>query len=208
VRQSDAHSWVEIYFPRIGWVSFDPTPPAGRSIAEARGIGDLASFVYSSATRLWDDYVVGIDLDDQARAATAFLNGARAALARIAAWPWPRWIAGLLLVAAIATALRGLRGVRRSTATGADAPGSDRDVPAFYLTLLELLESRDVRRAPHETAAELAERTESFLGPRGLERVRDLTQLYYRVRFDGSTAERSVRRIARALLDDVRQEMG
>ena len=25
VRQSDAHSWVEIYFPGIGWVEFEPT---------------------------------------------------------------------------------------------------------------------------------------------------------------------------------------
>src|SRR5262249_55749991 len=36
VRQSDAHSWVEVYFPREGqnalWVAFDPTPDAGRSV--------------------------------------------------------------------------------------------------------------------------------------------------------------------------------
>jgi protein-glutamine gamma-glutamyltransferase len=28
VRDLDAHSWVEVYFPQIGWVVFDPTPPA------------------------------------------------------------------------------------------------------------------------------------------------------------------------------------
>ena len=27
VRARDAHSWVEVYFPRYGWISFDPTPP-------------------------------------------------------------------------------------------------------------------------------------------------------------------------------------
>ncbi|AFH59635.2 transglutaminase-like domain-containing protein [Paenibacillus caseinilyticus] len=26
VRQRDAHSWVEVYFPQHGWVAFDPTP--------------------------------------------------------------------------------------------------------------------------------------------------------------------------------------
>jgi transglutaminase-like putative cysteine protease len=35
VRDLDAHSWVEAYFPGIGWVTFDPTPaaaPAQRSL--------------------------------------------------------------------------------------------------------------------------------------------------------------------------------
>lgn len=31
VRQSDAHSWVEVYFPQHKWVAFDPTPSAGLS---------------------------------------------------------------------------------------------------------------------------------------------------------------------------------
>jgi transglutaminase-like putative cysteine protease len=26
IRDFDAHSWVEVYFPRLGWVTFDPTP--------------------------------------------------------------------------------------------------------------------------------------------------------------------------------------
>jgi protein-glutamine gamma-glutamyltransferase len=28
VDDTDAHDWVEIFFPSIGWVTFDPTPPA------------------------------------------------------------------------------------------------------------------------------------------------------------------------------------
>lgn len=36
VRASDAHSWVEVWFPRLGWYEFDPTfdvPPAKTEIA-------------------------------------------------------------------------------------------------------------------------------------------------------------------------------
>lgn len=28
VRQRHAHAWVEVFFPRSGWVSYDPTPPS------------------------------------------------------------------------------------------------------------------------------------------------------------------------------------
>ena len=26
VTNNNAHSWVEVYFPQVGWVSFEPTP--------------------------------------------------------------------------------------------------------------------------------------------------------------------------------------
>jgi transglutaminase-like putative cysteine protease len=35
VRDLDAHSWVEVFFPRIGWVTFDPTPAAAPAFAQA-----------------------------------------------------------------------------------------------------------------------------------------------------------------------------
>lgn len=33
VRASDAHAWVEVYFPTVGWVPFEATPPAGMAAA-------------------------------------------------------------------------------------------------------------------------------------------------------------------------------
>jgi transglutaminase-like putative cysteine protease len=35
VRDLDAHSWVEVYFNGIGWVTFDPTPAAAPAEAQA-----------------------------------------------------------------------------------------------------------------------------------------------------------------------------
>jgi hypothetical protein len=38
VRDLDAHSWVEAYFPSYGWVTFDPTPAIAPPRAQAPGI--------------------------------------------------------------------------------------------------------------------------------------------------------------------------
>jgi protein-glutamine gamma-glutamyltransferase len=40
IRDDDAHSWVEAYFPRYGWVTFDPTPaasPARSQLTDSAG---------------------------------------------------------------------------------------------------------------------------------------------------------------------------
>jgi len=40
VRDDDAHSWIEVYFPRLGWVTMDPTPaasPARSQITDQAG---------------------------------------------------------------------------------------------------------------------------------------------------------------------------
>lgn len=39
VRALDAHAWVEVYFPDVGWVRFDPTPAADRRASERESIG-------------------------------------------------------------------------------------------------------------------------------------------------------------------------
>ena len=67
VRDSDAHSWVEAYFPRNqAWIEFDPTPSSGINDYSQGGV--LAGFrKYIDAMEVfWLDYIVTLDSDEQA----------------------------------------------------------------------------------------------------------------------------------------------
>ena len=65
VRQADAHSWVEVYFDDLGWVTFDPTPPAGRTAGDNApwfpGLAKLADALRDTYLA----YVIDYDLGDQ-----------------------------------------------------------------------------------------------------------------------------------------------
>jgi len=39
VRDTDAHSWVEVWFPGVGWVAFDPTPSEAPARSQSDGAG-------------------------------------------------------------------------------------------------------------------------------------------------------------------------
>jgi hypothetical protein len=43
VRDLDAHSWVEVYFNGIGWVTFDPTPAAAPAEAQAADLNPTSA---------------------------------------------------------------------------------------------------------------------------------------------------------------------
>lgn len=66
VRQSDAHSWVEAYFPKTNsWVTFDPTPPAGRTARVRTGLAAQLSKYSEALELMWFQYVVGYDKQEQ-----------------------------------------------------------------------------------------------------------------------------------------------
>src|SRR5215510_1557653 len=63
VRASDAHSWVEAYFPGNDWVAFDPTPAAPvQSVSIFRRLSQFADW----AELTWNDWVIGYDFAHQA----------------------------------------------------------------------------------------------------------------------------------------------
>lgn len=65
IRQSDAHAWVEVYFPGHHWVTFDPTP-SGRQVVpgESGFLGWLQQYMDSLKLR-WYMWVIEYDLHKQ-----------------------------------------------------------------------------------------------------------------------------------------------
>ncbi len=67
VRESDAHSWVEAYFPRTeSWVEFDPTPSAGINDYTQGGVLSRLRKYADAMEVFWLDYIVTLDSDEQA----------------------------------------------------------------------------------------------------------------------------------------------
>ncbi|TKB52516.1 MAG: DUF3488 domain-containing protein [Nitrospira sp.] len=63
VRQRDAHAWVEVYFPRSGWITMDPTPTVSAAVSTSRW-APLTRF--GESVRLqWDRLFVRYSVKDQ-----------------------------------------------------------------------------------------------------------------------------------------------
>lgn len=69
VHQGDAHSWVEVWDAQQGWVTFDPTPPAGEVPVLRSGVLAEVDAVVEAMRMRWRHYIVGFDLSTQAQIA-------------------------------------------------------------------------------------------------------------------------------------------
>jgi hypothetical protein len=194
VRQSDAHSWVEVYFPESGsWVTFDPTPSVGREVPVRTGLAAQLGKYAEAFELLWFQYVIGYDKQEQRSLAAAFqtsLYDFRRTLGQfvfairqtISSKAGALYFLGLILAGASLTmfAIRRVRhfGWRRSLRI---RPG--REIPPgsavlFYERLTRLLARRGVERDAHLTPLE-------FASDLALEPALTITRAYNRVRFGG-----------------------
>lgn len=230
VRQSDAHSWVEVFFPAGGWVEFDPTPaePVSPTPALIRGSASLLN----ALDFWWSNYVVNYDLRAQSslvlagRSSIQELQQAASELAldagrSIGIWvdnlhPGQRIVStpGLIVFSFVILCLTAallfgpphllVRRVVRSL----DRTRARRDrrtaVISFYAEALDILESRGFGRIRSQTPLELARDLASE--PCGAA-LASLTTIYNRVRF-GRVVQETDAAHAHELLRRLRQVSG
>jgi transglutaminase-like putative cysteine protease len=209
VRESDAHSWVEVYFPETNaWVTFDPTPAAGRSEPIRSGIvGQLEK--YAEALELmWFQYVVGYDQQEQRSLATSLRNHlfdyqrllvqTVSTLRRLTLSHVPAILVfGLSMIAAFVF-LRASRRVRRlgwrkGLQVWPRAPEPETSRVEFYERFIRLLEMQGVKRELHQTPLE-------FASALGLSEAQAITNAYNRVRFGNDRLADSERTQIESLL--------
>ena len=192
VRQFNAHSWVEVYFPDTGaWVTFDPTPPAGRTEPVRTGFTAQLQKYGEALELLWVQYVVGYDKQEQRSLATSLHNRifdygrvASNMLNTMSRYLNRNVLAVVAGVTALALALllvfygKRIWAWTRSGLDRATGDGRNYSNVQFYERLVSLMEQRGVSRDKHLTPLEFANTLRS-------NDVMVITRAYNRVRFGG-----------------------
>ena len=194
IRSSDAHSWVEAYLPRLGWTTFDPTPPdpnpAQSSLLTSMG------FYIDAAELFWQDWVLGYDFDHQLQIAARVERRSRnfgfhsledfavpnvdyrymVGLACLAPFLFLAWRYGKRLEAWRTSRVR-LRKAGRGQTSRSDAT-------ILYEQMLRILKSRGIEKPVWLTPAEFVQ---AVRDPALAQTVAEITTAYNDLRFGGRT---------------------
>ncbi|MDA0323098.1 MAG: DUF3488 and transglutaminase-like domain-containing protein [Verrucomicrobia bacterium] len=218
VRERHAHTWIEVYFPSYGWLSFDPTPPdASAGGFRAVRFEGLRHF-YEWIELRWYNHIVNYTVEDQQRIAGGLLSHIRSMRAQVRSGEWiHRWRnaldrrrggsragkpAGLLvavaggLIVVGALCVLAFRALPRKL--GRKRGAIDR-APLFYRRFLSKVQRRGYRRQPGETPREFAVRIGGQL-PEFAADIDFLISNYYLCRYGlGRLGDTESRRIAQTL---------
>lgn len=202
VRAGDAHSWVEAYFPEVGFVRFDPTPPADRGSLQ-EGPWARMVLLWDAVQQRWRAFVVDYDLVTQARIMQRTLDALGNVGHRLAGKAGPaRKLRGVLLGAgaallAVALVVRSRRRrfgwARRGGARGVALTSAQRRALQLWRRARGALRRAGVEVGPTTTPQEAAQ---SARVPAAL----DLAAAYNAARWGGAPLSSAQ---ARGLLRDL-----
>src|SRR5882757_4644207 len=222
VRASDAHSWVEAYFPGSGWITFDPTPAA--NVSEA-GLFSRLNLYLDWMQLNWNEWVINYDFAHQIQMAknvrqnsTDYSESLRRwfrrmqerGMAGLTEWQRGHRYLSLVFPVALVFLLVVLRfdwirsfarwltlalQMRQATALRNNPQLASR----LYAEMLRVLEKRGYARAETQTPGEFA--ATLSLQPSLRSAVSEFTSLYAEARFGGAICD-AFR--LRALLEQIR----
>jgi len=178
IRQADAHSWVEVFYPGYGWLTYDPTPATEVLVPPEDGWWAGITEWFDSLKLRWYKWVVEYDLEKQlaffteiGKSIRSFFpsasgstkdNSGKGWLEGLKAWAkdpntW-LWI-GIPVFLIIGWRTRFFHGIiawireRRAEAQRSDPPAID-----AYRRMLRLLAKLGLGRRDSETPRELSQR--------------------------------------------------
>ncbi len=193
IRQGHAHAWVEVFFPKSGWVAFDPTPPTMITGPESE-FGRLLQTLWNAYEGYWFSYVYSFDNRAQGIGFRRMLETVSETFASASYYLLSPAL-WLFIALAAFLAYLGRKRIKRSQRF-------DRWIPDWYL---DWAESLTVLRSDWETPAEFHQRLLALgiLESRHHERLARLAELVDVSAFSNASDHSEISKAARALISEL-----